>query len=175
MLEPRLWYHCWFYSRSQDHQSSMKMCEIHIKEVAEYLHWSVETIWRQTKPFFSPPRCAHCMQSTAQKFQFWVFKNPRFELRIFVKQFPARGWVSLTPSYVSRCASTWLLSHKSCPKGITIHAQSSAVHCLGRELWERREMRILGFGWKENVSNTCLYIFQNILNHLPIVLCLLKQ
>ena len=39
-LPPR----CWFYSRSQDHQTSMIKCEIHIKGVAEYSHRSVETI-----------------------------------------------------------------------------------------------------------------------------------
>ena len=176
ILSPKLsclnlgsWCHCWFYSRSQDHQTSMKMCEIHIKEVAEYLHWSVETKQRTKLQVLVLQSGAQTVQSTAQKFQFWVFKNPRFELRTFVKRFPARGWVSLTPSYNSRCASTWLFFHNTCPKGITIHAQSSAVHCLGRELWERREMRILAFGWGKMCPTQSLYIFQNILNHLPIV------
>ena len=104
ILSPKLsclnlgsWCHCWFYSRSQDHQTSMKMCEIHIKEVAEYLHWSVETK-RRTKTFKKLTGLgAHCSRFLSKNFSFEL----RFEPRICVKRFPARGWVSLTPSYTS--------------------------------------------------------------------------
>ena len=92
------WCHCWFYSRSQDHQTSMNnKCE-YIKGDSGILTSIGCDDLKKNKmiiPFQSGTNSSavHC-----SLFSVLVHE---FEPRTCVKRFPARGWVSLTPSYTS--------------------------------------------------------------------------